>query len=85
MLHCFSALHFNYIVTIAHKRSFIILDKIIISITLKMININQLSTVLYNGTTLLKRTKIVMYLFLNKTVCESIMNFIILVFKIFIF
>lgn len=50
-----------------------------------MTNINQLSTVLYNGTTLLKRTKIVMYLFLNKTVCESIMNFIILVFKIFIF
>lgn len=84
MLHFFSALHFNYIVTIAHNRSFIILDKII-SITLKMTNINQLSTVLYNSTTLLKRTKIVMYLFLNKTVCESIMNFIILVFKIFIF
>lgn len=84
MLHCFSALHFNYIVTIAHNRSFIILDKII-SISLKMTNINQLSTVLYNSTTLLKRTKIVTYLFLNKTVCESIMNFIILVFKIFIF
>lgn len=85
MLHCFSALHFNYIVTIAHNRSFIILDKIIISISLKMTNINQLSTVLYNSTTLLKRTKIVTYLFLNKTVCESIMNFTILVFKIFIF